>query len=78
MFLVKSILATLLFIGENNRISRANLDPRGPRGTSYDVLKGEAPPERDTFFSLQAHERVWNSLVEVYERVVKSVMTVGL
>ena len=34
---------------------------------------GEAPPERGTFFSLQVYRRVGIALVEVYERVAKSV-----
>ena len=37
------------------------------------ALYGEAPPERGTFFRLQVYERVEISLVELYERVVKSV-----
>ena len=37
------------------------------------ALYGEAPPERGTFFRLQVYERVEISLVELYERVEKSV-----
>ena len=44
--------------------------------SSYNGLYGEAPPERGTFFGLQESERVGISLVEVYERVGKSVMSV--
>ena len=49
--------------------------PRG-RGTSYNGLYGEAPPERGTFFTLQVYERVEISRVQVYERVGKSVIYV--
>ena len=61
-------------------------------GTLYNGLNREAVPERDTFFKLQVpylpvynahpyimrtlYERVGISLVEVYERVVKSVISV--
>ena len=37
---------------------------------------GGALPERGTFFSLQVNERVGISLVEVYKRVAKSVISV--
>ena len=37
------------------------------------ALYGEAPPERGTFFRLQVYERVEISLVELYERLEKSV-----
>ena len=53
--------------------SFAPLSPEG--GTSYNGLYGEAPPERGTFFTLQVHERVGISRVEVYERVGKSVIS---
>ena len=44
------------------------------RGTPYNDLQGEpAPPERGTIFRLQFYEGVGISLVEVYERVGKSV-----
>ena len=43
-------------------------------GTPYNSLYGEAPPERGTFFRLQAYKRVGISQVEVYERVGKSVI----
>ena len=38
----------------------------------------EAPPKSGTFFSLQVYEGVEISLVEVYERVGRSVMYFGL
>ena len=48
-----------------------------PGGTSYNGLYGEAPPERGTVFRLQLDERVGiSSLVELYERVGKSVIWV--
>ena len=45
-------------------------------GTPYDGLYGEAPPERGIFFGPQVYRRVGISLVEVYKRVVKSVIWV--
>ena len=45
-----------------------------PRGTpQYTGLYGKAPPERGTFFRLQTYQRIKISLIEVYERVGKSV-----
>ena len=54
-----------------------DLIPRG--GTPYNGLYGEAPPEMGTFLRLQGqgYERVGISLVEVYERVGRSVISVG-
>ena len=49
----------------------------GVGGTPYNNLYGETPPEVGTFFGLQVDERVGISLVEVYERVEKSVISVG-
>ena len=46
------------------------------RGTPYNGLYGEAPPERGTFFRLQVYERIGILLVEVYERGEKSVISV--
>ena len=43
-------------------------------GTPHNGLYGEAPPERGTFFRLQEYKRVEILLVEVYERVGKSVI----
>ena len=53
------------------------LIPRG--GAPYNGLYGEAPPEMGTFLRLQGqgYERVGISLVEVYERVGRSVISVG-
>ena len=61
-----------LFTNRYNYISH-----RGVGGTSYNGLYGEAPPERGTVFRLQLDERVGISLVEAYERVEKSVISVG-
>ena len=48
-----------------------------PGGISYNGLYGEAPPERGTVLRLQLDERVGiSSLVELYERVGKSVIWV--
>ena len=47
-----------------------------PGGTPCNDSCAEAPPERGTFFRLQIHERVEILLVEVYERVGKSVIWV--
>ena len=48
----------------------------GGGGTLYNGLYGKAPPKRGNLFRLQAYEGVGISLVEVYERVVKSVISV--
>ena len=48
----------------------------GGRGTPYNGLYGEAPPERGIFFRLQVYKRVGILLVEVYQRVGKSVISV--
>ena len=42
----------------------------------YNVY-GEALPERGTFFRVQIYERVAISLVELYKRVEKPVISVG-
>ena len=39
------------------------------KGTPYNGLYGESPPEMGTCYQLQVTERVGISLVEVYERV---------
>ena len=47
----------------------------GVGGTPYNVLYGEAPPERGGYlYQAQVYERVGIFLVEVYERVGKSVI----
>ena len=49
----------------------------GGKGNSYNGLYGETPPERGTFFMIQVHEScVGITLVEVYERVEESVISV--
>ena len=45
-------------------------------GTPYDGLYGEAPLKRGIYFRLQVYERIAILLVEVYERVGKSVIWV--
>ena len=50
------------------------MQPGGGGGTPYNNLYEEAPPERGTFIRPQVYERVGILLVEVYERVEKSVM----
>ena len=45
-------------------------------GTPYDGLYGEAPLKRGIYFRLQVYEMVGILLVEVYERVGKSVICV--
>ena len=47
-----------------------------PGGTPYHGLYGEASPGKDTFFRTRVHKRVGISIVEVYERVGKSVVLV--
>ena len=54
--------------------------PPPPRGggkevTPYNSLYGEAPPQRNTFFSLQVYEMLGISLAEVYECVGKYVIS---
>ena len=44
-------------------------------GATYNGLNGEAPPERGTLFRLQVKKRVGISLIEVYKRVGKSVIS---
>ena len=51
------------------------LIPEG-MGTSYNGPYGEAPPKSGTFLSFQVYKRVVISLVEVYERVGKTVISV--
>ena len=48
----------------------------GGGSTPYDGLYGEAPPERGIFFRSRVYERVRNSLLEVYQRIGKSVIWV--
>ena len=45
----------------------------GGGSTLYSGLYAETPPERGTFFRLTVYERVAILLIEVYERVGKSV-----
>ena len=52
--------------------------PGGGGGTPYNGLYGEAPPERGTFFRLQVYNTVGISQAEVYKRVGKSVMHLGI
>ena len=44
----------------------------------YNGLYGKTPPERGIFFRLQVYEREEISLVEVYEKVGKSVYIIDL
>ena len=55
-------------------VQRLNPGEGSPYNGLY--LYGEALPERGTFFKLQVYERVGISLVEVFKRVVKSVIWV--
>ena len=50
-------------------------DPGG-RDTPYNGLYRKAPPEKGTFFWLQVYAMVGILIVEVYERVGKSVIWV--
>ena len=47
--------------------------PQGGGVTPVYGLNGEDPPKCGTFFRLQVYEKVGISLVEVYERVGRSV-----
>ena len=42
----------------------------------YNGIYGEAPPERGTFFRRKVCERIGISLVEVYETVAKSFISI--
>ena len=55
-------LVTLLGLSISGVISA------GGRGTPYNGLYGEAPPERGTFFRLRVYKRVGISQFEVYKR----------
>ena len=48
-----------------NRNDTCNL---GGGVTPYNGLNGEVPPERGTFFRLQAYKRVGISHIEVYQK----------
>ena len=48
----------------------------GGGGSSFHDLYEEAPPKRGTFFRFLVNERVGISLVEIYEKVGKSVISV--
>ena len=48
----------------------------GGGDTQYNGLYGEAPPERGSFFRLQVYDREGILLVEVYESVGLSVISV--
>ena len=52
-----------------------NITPRGG-DTPDDGLYRGVPPSRGTFLRLQVYERVGMSLVEIYQRVRKSVISV--
>ena len=67
--------------GHSNKFSRdSQSSPNQPylrgEGTPYNGQYGEAPPESGTFLRLQVNERVGISLVEVYEKSGKSVISV--
>ena len=47
----------------------------GPRLEGYKVPNGKAPPERGIFFRFHVYKRVGFSIVEVYERARKSVIS---
>ena len=47
---------------------------RGGKGTLYNGLYGEAPPERGTFFRLEVYKRVRISEVDVWKRDGKTVI----
>ena len=61
------------------KFEAARIHRGGGGGTSYNGLYGEAPTQRGTFFRFQEYEKVGirSLLVEVYERVGKSVIWVS-
>ena len=71
---------TLIFcsLSPVRRVYTVTLLDCKPGGRVLPIMahKGEAPPERVTFFWLQVYERVGILLVEVYERAEKSVIWV--
>ena len=54
----------------------ANLSLKIPRNLTFFPRPIRSPAERSTFFRLRVYERVWISLVEVYERIGESVISV--
>ena len=48
----------------------------GKEGTPYNGLYGDTPPEMGYFFTRQVYERVGILLVEVYESVGESFISV--
>ena len=64
----------LLLVFSAYRRERIQKRTFSPWGTPFNILYGEAPPETGTFFKFQVDEKVGISLVEVNERVMKSVI----
>ena len=60
----------------NNFLEYPLITDPGGRGTPYNGLYREAPPEKGTIFGLQVYARVGILIVEVHERVGKSVIWV--
>ena len=78
LFWIETIQIVWIFVIAE-QTSGKTIDPYTGGGggvTSYN--DGEAPPESGTFFTLSVFERVGISLVEVYQRLEKSVNSVGL
>ena len=70
--------SNVLQLTESHLFARS-LNSRGWKGgfTPYSDLYWDPPPERSSIFQASAYERVEISLVEVYERVGKSVISAG-
>ena len=68
--LIHSQFSLILKLNKGHGFGWTYCKSRG--GTPYDVLHGEAPPERGIFFRLQGYERVGSSLgksvIWVFER----------
>ena len=68
--LFTSVISSICLVGDNlKQFHMPGLGSGGGGGTPYSGLYGEAPPERDTFFSLKVYKRVGISQVEVNKRV---------
>ena len=67
-----------MWIKTENRNTNDSASSRGGggRGTPYNGLYGEAPPEKSTLFRLQVYERVGISQAEVYDRTGKAVISI--
>ena len=71
-----NVFCNLLVTTENILPPPGDWGGGGGGGSSFHDLYEEAPPKRGTFFRFLVNERVGISLVEIYEKVGKSVISV--